>query len=158
VADENQEDAAEMTPVSPENLGVDHDSSAKIAGEGINSPSAAEVSSPIVSVAAPPPPPAAPGSKFCPACGTGIVATAAICPNCGTSVGQPKSKTTAILLAVFLTFWTWLYTYKKDAWKFWVGLVANILTLGIASIIVWPWAIIDAAIKNDDYYQQFPNG
>jgi len=28
----------------------------------------------------------------------------------------------SILLAVFLGFWTWLYTYKKDGWKFWAGL------------------------------------
>ena len=35
---------------------------------------------------------------------------------------ERKDKTAAILLAVFLGFWAWLYTYKRDAWKFWLCL------------------------------------
>jgi hypothetical protein len=73
-----------------------------------------------------------------------------------------KSKTTAVVLAVFLSFWTWLYTYKTDAWKFWVGLavwllialpltfaygVGFLFTLGINI-----WAIIDASVKPREYY------
>lgn len=72
---------------------------------------------------------------------------------------MPKSKTTAILLAVFLTFWTWVYTYKTDAWKFWMNLALSVLTLGIWGILVsWPWAIIDAARRSNDWYLKFPNG
>ena len=71
----------------------------------------------------------------------------------------PKSKTTAILLAVFLTFWTWVYTYKVDSWKFWLNLVASILTAGVWAILVsWPWAIINAAIRPNEWYETFPNG
>ena len=33
--------------------------------------------------------------------------------------GDRKDKTVAVLLAVFLGLWTWVYTCKKDAWKFW---------------------------------------
>ncbi len=32
-----------------------------------------------------------------------------------------KTKAVAVTLAVFLSFWTWLYTYKRDRPKFWVG-------------------------------------
>ena len=71
----------------------------------------------------------------------------------------PKQKTTAVLLAVFLTFWTWIYTYKVDAWKFWLNLVLSCLTVGFWAILVaWPWAIIDAARRKDDWYLAFPNG
>lgn len=44
--------------------------------------------------------------------------------NCGVRVygktaPAPKDKTVTVLLAVFLAFWTWLYIYKMDGWKFW---------------------------------------
>lgn len=75
------------------------------------------------------------------------------------SPNMPKSKTTAVLLAVFLTFWTWVYTYKTDAWKFWMNLALSVLTLGFWGVLVsWPWAIIDAARRSDDWYRKFPNG
>lgn len=32
-----------------------------------------------------------------------------------------KSKALAIVLAIFLGFWSWIYTYKRSAWKFWLG-------------------------------------
>jgi len=70
----------------------------------------------------------------------------------------PKSKTTAILLAVFLAFWMWIYTYKVDAWKFWLNLGLTVVTLGIWSLVAWPWSIIDAARRSDQWYAQFPNG
>lgn len=115
--------------------------------------------------------------KFCSQCGKPISTTSSFCPNCGKPVNQetpaqvvqivqsnnpssaiPKSKTTAIVLAVILGLWTWAYTYQRDAWKFWLNLVLSFLTLSIWAIIVaWPWAIIDAAIKSDSYYKNFPH-
>lgn len=74
---------------------------------------------------------------------------------------QRKDKTVAILLAIFLGFWTWLYSYQRDAWKFWVGLVLNIVGLflfALPNIGVWIWAIIDVAVKPQQFYDQFPNG
>ena len=71
----------------------------------------------------------------------------------------PKKKITAVLLAVFLTFWTWAYTYKVDSWKFWLNLALGLLTLGIWTIFIsLPWAIIDAARRPASWYQAFPNG
>lgn len=76
-----------------------------------------------------------------------------------------KSKTTAVLLAVFLGQWTWLYTYKKDAWKFWTGLgvylVGQILILAFygagipLTFGVWLWAVIDVSVKSSYFYDQY---
>lgn len=94
---------------------------------------------------------------FCSHCGKIIKKEAEICVGCGIrqykSVG--KDKTVAILLAVFLGFWTWLYTYKVDAWKFWLNLGLSIVTLGFYSIAAWIWAIIDTATRPDDFYNKF---
>ena len=68
-----------------------------------------------------------------------------------------KSKTTAVLLAVFFAYWTWLYTYKTDAWKFWLNIVLSIVTLGIWSFVAWVWAIIDQSTKEKDYYKEYYN-
>jgi hypothetical protein len=67
-------------------------------------------------------------TKFCASCGRGLVAAAVICPNCGAaqkgfSTAGGKSKTTAILLAVFLSAWTWVYTSKANSKKFLIALV-----------------------------------
>lgn len=70
---------------------------------------------------------------------------------------SPKSKTTALLLAVFLGFWTWYYTYKRDAWKFWLNLILIVATLGYYSVIAWIWAIIDVLVKQEGFYSDFPN-
>ena len=71
----------------------------------------------------------------------------------------PKKKTTAVLLAVFLTTWTWAYTYKVDSWKFWLNIALGVLTLGIWTVFIsWPWAIIDAARRPATWYETFPNG
>jgi hypothetical protein len=83
--------------------------------------------------------------KYCTACGKPIIETAVVCSNCGSPTGNfvprsaqgapsliispemnpgAKSKTTAVLLAVFLGFWSYLYTFKADAKLFWISIVA----------------------------------
>ncbi len=79
-------------------------------------------------------------AKFCAVCGSGLVASAVICPSCGSPTGAgfgptAKTKTAAVLLAVFLGPWTWLYTYRRNAWKFWVGLVGGAAGFVIAIIV-----------------------
>jgi hypothetical protein len=82
----------------------------------------------------------------------------------------PKDRTTAVLLAVFLGFVTWMYTYEKDAWKFWVAFAVTVgdlilsgLTLGIwlfvaipAGIGLWIWGIVDAVVKSQQFYDYYP--
>lgn len=71
---------------------------------------------------------------------------------------MPRSKTTAVLLAVFLGFWTWLYTYRRDAALFWINLVLAIVTVGAWNLVSWPWAIICAAIRDETFYGNYPYG
>ncbi|MHB8262882.1 MAG: zinc-ribbon domain-containing protein [Acidimicrobiales bacterium] len=82
-------------------------------------------------------------------------------------VAPPKSKTAAILLAVFLSPWTWLYTYQRDSSKFWIGLGVDVVcwVLGwffllpwLALFGVWIWAIVDTATKPEQYYLRYPAG
>lgn len=106
------------------------------------------------------------GVRFCGACGNSLVATAAICPKCGSSVGTPKDKTIAVLLAVFLGGWTWCYTYQADKKKFWwslaLSVLGTILTLVLVGFLivfgVWLWAVIDAAKRPDEFYRKYPVG
>jgi hypothetical protein len=78
-------------------------------------------------------------TKYCTGCGNGLIETAAICPKCGTPVAAakvvgavaPKTKNAAVLLAVFLGFWTYLYTFAKDKVKFWIFLAASFVGSGI---------------------------
>jgi len=113
-----------------------------------------------------PPSPGMPAPRFCPGCGAPLMLTAVVCPHCGTAVGSPRSKGVAILLAVFLSFWTWLYTYEQDKVKFWWGLgltlVGGLLSLFFVGIVmifgVWLWAVITAATKSEEAYRVYPNG
>jgi Protein of unknown function (DUF2510) len=93
-----------------------------------------------------------------PAPATAVTPMAPVVGYAPMNPAMPKSKTTAVLLAVFLGFWTWLYTYKTDAWKFWLNLGLGIVTIGIFWLASWVWAIIDTSVRSDTWYQQFPNG
>jgi len=87
-----------------------------------------------------------------------------ICVKCGVAIKKistatctPKDKTIAVVLAVFLGLWTWLYTYRIDGWKFWLNLGLSIVTLLIWVPIAWIWAIIDTAVKPSQFYTEYPN-
>lgn len=82
---------------------------------------------------------------FCVACANSLVPTSAICPKCGTprahlpnqaGVTGLKSKTVSVLLAVFFSFWTYLYSYKTDKTKFWLSLAASLFTFSIALLFL----------------------
>jgi hypothetical protein len=68
-----------------------------------------------------------------------------------------KSKTAAILLAVFLGIWTFCYTYKYDATKFWLSLLANLLLWWtiIVPVGLSIWAIVHAATRDEDFYVDY---
>lgn len=87
---------------------------------------------------------------YCPECGKAIKKKAVICPLCGVQVKElvtkeqpttvriepvlsPKSKTVAVVLAIFFGFWSWLYTFRKDQLKFWIFL-GILITMGIGYI------------------------
>lgn len=77
-----------------------------------------------------------------------------------------KSKGGAIALAIFFSWWTWLYTYERNKTKFWwgmgLGILGGILTLFIVGLViifaVWLWAVIDTIAAPDTFYTRYPNG
>lgn len=114
---------------------------------------------------------------FCSKCGTQL-AGAAFCTNCGTQAGatpspqqpsyvasrSPKSRTTAIVLAVFFSGWTWLYTYRADKNKFWLSLgvtflfsIMNFALPGISFLGIgfWIWALVDTIQKDESWYRSY---
>ncbi len=68
------------------------------------------------------------GNSYCQNCGSGVSSLAEVCVKCGVSLARvsAKSKTVSVILAVILSFWTWLYTYKRDGKKFWIAISASI--------------------------------
>jgi hypothetical protein len=65
----------------------------------------------------------------CGRCGNAVAFGAPACPYCGQPsqvIAPAKSKTAAILLAIFLGPWTWLYTYRRDSTKFWIGMLVPV--------------------------------
>ena len=76
----------------------------------------------------------------CQTCGGHLEPTARFCNVCGSPAvpesTSRKSKTVSVLLAVFLFYWTWLYTYKRDGWKFWLAFVLSGLPILIAVVFM----------------------
>lgn len=106
-------------------------------------------------------PPKGPDEIYCPACGEVVKKDAVICLHCGVAVASagyafPKDKAVAVILAIFLAFWTWVYTYQRDAWKFWLNLALTIVSCGWWAFVAWVWAIIDVAVKPKEYYSNYP--
>jgi len=99
--------------------------------------------------------------KYCSNCGAKIKdEKAVVCTNCGVSLNgaTKKSKAIAILLAIFLSYWTWLYTYRKDYVKFWLGLILSVIgifLLLLPNLIVWVWSMVDTAIKPQSWYDNY---
>lgn len=104
--------------------------------------------------------------RSCPVCAMPIPALVITCAWCGTAFASPRAKWLAVLLAVFLSFWTWLYTYRKDRPKFWAGLCLAIagsffpvVHLGAAVVVVvWLAAVLDALRKPKEWYRWYPSG
>jgi uncharacterized BrkB/YihY/UPF0761 family membrane protein len=79
-----------------------------------------------------------------------------------TTKKSSKSKPIAVILAVFFGCFTWLYTYKKDKWKFWVSIAAvaaalvllgyNITFTWVVGIVVCVAAIVDTTVKKERWY------
>ena len=68
-----------------------------------------------------------------------------------------KSKGVAIALAVLFGIFSYLYTWKTDAWKFFVALIFGILlswTL-IVPFLIWIAVIVDQAVKPEEYFEDY---
>lgn len=136
--------------------------------------------------------------EYCRYCGKKVNKETVICPHCGSqlkilrteiikkSVITPKSKIIAILLAIFFSYWSWLYTYGKNSRKFWLSITIFFAIL-IFTIIyscsaifeetvisappisfayiywiyfigVWLWPIIEYSIRPRSFYEKYPIG
>ena len=85
--------------------------------------------------------------------------------------GNPnaKSKTVAIILAIFFAYFSWIYTYKRNGLKFWLsflGVPAVTVTFahfvgGIAIFIgfsaAWVWVFVDNVIRPNSFFDNYPN-
>ena len=68
-----------------------------------------------------------------------------------------RERMISLLLAIFLSFWTWLYTYKYDKKKFWWALVLNVLLFWtvVVPLGFYVWAIIDVVTKDEKIYKRY---
>jgi len=78
-----------------------------------------------------------------------------------------KSKSTAIILAFFFGYWSWLYTFKRDRAKFFICLLLSILVSALyvtsgmyyISYFVWPvfwlWPFINSIMRGSQWYAQY---
>lgn len=66
-----------------------------------------------------------------------------------------KSKTVAVIVAVLFGVFSWAYTYKFDAWKFWLNLLLTIITMGLWGPVALLWVIIDQAVKPSEFYEEY---
>jgi hypothetical protein len=82
------------------------------------------------------------GNTYCSGCGCPTPYPVKNCLKCGTplaynapktTIANPKSKPISIFLALSLGLFTWLYTYKRDAGKFWLGLGLTAMGLMVFS-------------------------
>jgi hypothetical protein len=80
-----------------------------------------------------------------------------------------KSKSVSILLAIFLSYWTCLYTYKFDYKNFWLGLISNFITIiailsgnfmflffiSMINLGIWLAAILNVTLRDDKIYDNY---
>jgi hypothetical protein len=112
--------------------------------------------------------PTTPFSEICVKCGTRLISRTATGTSPTVKDGA-KNKATSVLLAIFLGFWTWLYTYRRDNWKFWTAFALWVLQMFVAAAVegnsawyprlvipaIWIWAILDTALKNAAWYSGY---
>lgn len=97
-------------------------------------------------------------NKFCSACGNAILDTAVVCPKCGSPTPRyrpeplqmGKSKTTAVVLSVFLGIWSWLYTYRVNRNKFWTTISILVALFVTIMIIAWQAYVTSSYTTEDD--------
>ena len=73
-----------------------------------------------------------------------------------------KQKVWGVVLAVLFGFWGFLYTYRRDAARFWVCL-AVIVVLGVTTIlggylaafVTWIYAIITMSTRSQDWFLSY---
>ncbi|MHB8277404.1 MAG: zinc-ribbon domain-containing protein [Candidatus Humimicrobiaceae bacterium] len=122
-----------------------------------------------------------PDEIFCPECGKAIKRNAVFCEHCGIQIKPlqnttakqevitiPKSRRVALWLVLFLGFFSWLYTFRKDWWKFLISLAISFIlsfvvrknesVAFIIGAIIYLWPVIDVTVRKESFYENYPNG
>lgn len=121
---------------------------------------------------------------YCPECGKPIKRNAVVCVYCGVQVGELKNNTPtvkvkqpielktrkiAIILVVCVGIFAFIYTYKRDAVKFWLSfgfaflggaIVASMFGLGWSFLVglgFWIYAMKSVSDRPDSFYENYPN-
>lgn len=69
---------------------------------------------------------------------------------------KPKNKLTSIILALFFSFFTYIYTWKKDYLKFIILGVINIIFLNIlVTFIIWVGTLGMVSIRKKKWYLDY---
>jgi hypothetical protein len=74
--------------------------------------------------------------------------------NDGHGYSSGLRKRTGILIAVFFCTWYWAYTWQVNKGKFWLNFILGFS--GYWFIVAWPWAIIYASTKPEEFYALYP--
>ena len=125
-----------------------------------------------------------PDELYCPECGKIIKKNTVICPYCGIQVKElkttfttpVKSKAVAVVLAIFFSHFSFLYTYGRSEIKFWVySIITGILfalrfstdlsedspiyfIFPIGTFLIWLYSIIDNSSKSYKFFSDYPYG
>lgn len=67
-----------------------------------------------------------------------------------------KNKSTAIILAIFFSFWSWLYTYRKNKIKFWIILSLNIIFIFV--ILLTGYIFISITTEGHHEFAEYLRG
>ena len=107
---------------------------------------------------------------YCPECGIPIKRGMPSCPYCHSHIRRfvetgempehrtspspnSKDKTAAVLLAVFLGYWSWLYTYGRNKTKFWLSF--GILSVLYLVIMVYSFSLLISSLTYYGYTEVF---
>ena len=86
-----------------------------------------------------------------------------------------RYKSIALVIAIFLGHWTWLYTWRTDKFRFLAGLAAQVLLIisavfgrelgvddgawtqsfGLAVCGIWLWAVVLAFLRPSSFYELY---
>lgn len=117
---------------------------------------------------------------YCPECGKTIKRNAVICSYCGIQVKalvvehikddkiitNLRSRKVALWLVLFFGIFSWLYTWKKDWWKFLICIfsgpiisfifIRNETIAVIIYIAMYLWSAVDVTIRDEKFYKNYP--
>lgn len=74
---------------------------------------------------------------------------------------KQKDKSKGFLYCMFFGFFGWLYTYKDDAWKFWIALISLLVAYLTRTpytflfMAFYVWGCIDRIAKPELFYKNY---